>query len=417
MKRYVYWLIGMSMLWIAFPRSVLATTVVAKNFTVPADSTIEEVSVTMGDLLLYGSVTDSAKVTAGDAQVWGRIEGDLSVTLGEAHIEGQVNGKVIIKQGDLFVTGEIGKGTTVWLGDATVSGKIKGDLLLRNGDLYLDGGTIEGDVEILFGDVSLESGTITGSLTVRNGRVSGDIGTVRGSVSVTSGETPSAIQVEGLVELPAKLEKIAKTIAVPAGLLSIFLLVILSIVSFIVSLGLVMAIIYIFRISPVRAGRLLTRRELFITILSGLGGFLVLSAAIPLSAVTIVFLPVAVLLIALATIALIFGFAVVIIVTGRFFFKQLLNWDLPDWLCAVLGFLLLCGLLLLPIINSIALISYLLLSLGVALRLTFGKREVVIPGNAHSGVGQSPAAPAPAPGQNAGLARKTDGESLTSGNT
>jgi hypothetical protein len=355
--------------------TVTATTAVGRDYTVPAGITEKEVAVSLGDLTVEGVVTGSAKVSGGNARVRGQVGKNLTVSLGDAMVEGRVGGEVVVKQGDLIVSGEVGNGVSVALGDTTVSGKVKGSVRIQNGDLTLKGGSIDGDVEVVLGNVILEGGAITGSLTVKGGRVQGDIRIVRGTTSVSEIGGVAGIRLEGLEDLPKKLEKIGEAIALPAGLLAILLLIILSIVFFVIAFGLVMAMLYIVRIPTARAGSFLKKGELLTTFLSGLFGGFVLVASIAILAATIVFIPVAVFFACLAVVGMVFGFAVLAIVVGRAIFSDLLKWHLPDWLFTMLGFLLLFGFLIVPGLNKLALLAYFVFSLGVTLRVIFGRKQ------------------------------------------
>jgi hypothetical protein len=371
-----------------------AKTVLTQDYTVPAGAVEKEVTVNLGDLTVLGTVTGSAKVANGDAAIRGEVGEDLFVTLGDASVEGRVGGEIVVKSGDLTLSGEAGKDVTVALGDAIISGKVKGTVSLRNGDLILRGGTIDGDVEIALGDATLEGGSITGSMAVRGGQVQGNIGIVQGGVSIGFPEVGDSLE-----SVAKRLESFALPERMPPWLFGFVLLAMFSLVFFVIAFGLVMAMLYLFRIRIAGAGRLLTRREIFLTFLSGLGGGLVIAAATGILAVTFVFIPIALFLVSLAIVGLIFGFAVLSVTFGRSVFADFLKWRLPGWLSTLLGFLLLLGLLMVPPINAIAIIAYLVLSLGVTLRVVFGRRENT----------------APVPRPRAVSASEPDGETLTAG--
>ncbi|MHA2620208.1 MAG: hypothetical protein V2G42_00535 [bacterium JZ-2024 1] len=397
-------------------RLCTAKTIISQDYTVPSGTLEKEVSVTFGNLRVLGTVTDSVRVTSGDVEVTGEVGQNVEVTLGNAVIGGHVAGKVVARQGDVSVSGFIGSELTVILGDATISGKVKGPVLIRSGDLILKGGTIEGNVDVALGDVTLEGGEITGSLQVRGGRVSGDISLVKGETSVQDAGVQAKLSEEGLEDLQTALKSLAKAVSLPASLLALLLFVVLSLFLFVIAFFLVLALLYLFRIPTARAREYLTRDEIFITLLSGAGGAFAVLAAVLILAITIIFIPIAVLLASITLILLIFGFAALAIVTGESIFRHLLKWNVPDWLCPVLGFLILLGLLVVPVIRGLAFIAYLLLSLGVSFRVIFGAKRKQQPPAMHTNAGGSAGSFSP-PEMRTPLTGKSDSETLSTGDT
>lgn len=397
-------------------RFCTAKAIISQDYTVPKGTSEKEVSVTFGDLRVLGTVTNSVRVTSGDLEVAGEVGQNVEVTLGNAVIGGQVAGKVVVRQGDVSVSGFIGSELTVILGDATISGKVKGPVLIRSGDLILKGGRIEGNVDVALGNVTLEGGEIKGSLQVRGGRVSGDISLVKGETSVQDAGFEVKLSDEGLEDLRTALKSFARTVSLPASLLAVLLFVVLSLFLFVIAFFLVLALLYLFGIPSARAREYLTRDEIFITLLSGVGGALAVLGAVLILAITIIFIPIAVLLASITLVLLIFGFAVLAIATGESIFRHLLKWNVPNWLCPLLGFLILLGLLVVPVIRGLAFVAYLLLSLGVSFRVIFGAKGKQQPPAVQTNAGASPGFSSP-PEVRTPLTGKSDSETLSTGDT
>lgn len=169
---------------------------------IPAGTTVEgDVSLSMGDLEIWGTVNGDASTRMGKVTVHGSVSGNVDSSMGQVIINGSVGGNVRNSIGEAAVTGTIGGDLIVDMGAVNISGTVHGDVKaglgeLRitgdvEGDVFSDGkritisGTVGGDVNVSRGMVVLASGSVVeGRVHVQEGLVRQVEGSRAGSVQV-----------------------------------------------------------------------------------------------------------------------------------------------------------------------------------------------------------------------------------------
>lgn len=112
----------------------------------------------------------------------GHTESEVSTTVGDVTVEGSVPGDVRSGLGDIVVNGEVGGNIKAGSGDVEINGPVGGKIDAGFGDVYIDA-PVQGDVEVGRGDVELgPDARVGGDLHYGSGEFSGNLDAVAGRV-------------------------------------------------------------------------------------------------------------------------------------------------------------------------------------------------------------------------------------------
>lgn len=147
---------------------------------IPANRTVDELSVSAGTVVVRGTVEGDAQLFASDVTITGPIRGDLQIAAANTLLRGPVTGDVSVFSGNLR------------LGNRS---RIGGDLRAFAGTITL-GGRINGSVQAASSVLSLAPGTVVaGNLTYGSDSFRNQ-GTVQGRIIREDDEDRSAVPID-----------------------------------------------------------------------------------------------------------------------------------------------------------------------------------------------------------------------------
>ena len=265
-------------------------------------------------------VADDVFVTGGMIEVDAPVR-SITAAGGSITINAPVSGDVIAAGGTIFINGDVGGKVVAVGGTIDLAGNVTTNVVLQGGTVTIqESATIGKDAMISAGSVQ-NAGTVLGKLTVQSQSVenTGHAGTYE----VKQGRGIGA-----------------------AAVWFFFVLAILLLIGwFIIGLLLI-------RVMPARFGQveLEVRTNTLLKFGVGFASIIIAGIACVLLAITVVFLPLALVLGGLALLALLLANLFVASGLGRVI-SGYLKWNGKEWQLYTVGFLVLCVLFLIPFIN------------------------------------------------------------------
>lgn len=270
-----------------------------------------------GVVRIEGDVMKSLYSAGGQVTIAGRVERNVLAAGGNLHLRSDVGESVFVGAGQLEIAGNIGEDLRASAGTLRITGNVMGDVLASGGTIDLLG-NVGNDLLLSGGRVNVESESIGGNFTFYGQESNLTVGE---NVSVAGEQSVKeyAVKTTRDVKLPFSSDVAAELGA--AGLISRLTWGIISAVGSIL-LGLVA-----YHLAPVKTEKTLSyfnsAKNASLSVIVGFIAFPVGIFTLIVLALTVVGLPLAGFLIALASIASMLATPFVGLKTGRFLLKRL----------------------------------------------------------------------------------------------